>query len=220
MADLSTPSGWVQSLLTLNGALPGPDSLSDPLLEHRQRRAGTGHPAAGSGEESVWDRGAAVAGARAWRRGAGPPEYPDAASALGWGTPEARRHPHQPGGHAHPRGWPPADCKSGMGEGMTSWPVSPKNLKTSRMLIDRRWIDNNNLEQGMRQGNKIMQIFFLHPISILLIVSKYLLSTYYVLSIVLWDGVTRYSCQWLTALWRRQIHKLIISVWRDMCCGI
>lgn len=31
------------------------------------------------------------------------------------------------------------------------------------MFTDRRWIDNNNLEQGMRQGNKIMQIFFSAP---------------------------------------------------------
>lgn len=59
----------------------------------------------------------------------------------------------------------------------------------------------------MRQGNRTIWIFFLHLVIVLSIVSKCLLSAYCMLSIVLWGGGIGYSCQQLTALWKRQMYR-------------
>lgn len=53
LINLCTSSGGTQSLLVFSGTLSGPTSLFYPFLEHGQRSAGTGYPAAESGEESV-----------------------------------------------------------------------------------------------------------------------------------------------------------------------
>lgn len=111
--------------LNLDRASPGPNSLFYPSSELGQRSAGTGHPEAGCGEGSVWERGAAVAGPGPRWRGAGPPEYPDAAGTLDGGAAEAWHHPDQPGGHAHPPGWRPVDRKSGRAEDTTSESNTP-----------------------------------------------------------------------------------------------
>ena len=155
--------------------MPGPNSLFNSGSEHGQRSSGTGHPAAGSGEEFVRERGAEVAGTGAWRRGAGPPEYPDAASTLGRGAEEAGHHPRQPGGHAHSSGWPPVDCKLGGGEDTTSWPDSAKVWKWE-CFIGRRWVENDNLEPGWDRTILLYgDFFFFQLVTVLSVVSKYLL---------------------------------------------